>query len=340
MKLGELSRILSGNLFGEDVEISGVSDLEIQREGTIAFVESKKYLEFFEKTAVSALLLPEGLTSSVKPYIQVKDGKEAFAKLLSIFSTYDIKKRPKWQKSDFEGVFMEEGVEIEEDVIIFPFTTILAKTKIGRGTIIYSNCFIGRGVKIGSNCVIKSGVRIDDGIEIGDNVIIHHNSVIGGDGFGYYQKEGRNYKIPQIGRIRIGNDVEIGACVTIDRATIGETVIEDGVKIDNLVQIAHNVKIGKNTIIVAQVGVAGSSRIGSNCILAGQVGIADHVIIGDNVIVLAQSGVESGQKVESNQILFGTPAKPAIEEKRILVSLLKLPELVKKVSKIEKKLSL
>ncbi len=338
MKLSELAILTGGKLFGEDVEITGVSDLENQKKNTIAYVENKNYLSLFENSDVSALLLPSDLISQKKPYLSVEKPKEAFAKLLNAFNNFkDLK--PVLKESNFMGVLFEDGVVIKKGVFIYPFTTILKDTEIGENTIIYSNCFIGRNVKIGKNCIIKSGVKIDCNIEIGDNVIIHHNAVIGGDGFGYYQENGKSYKIPQIGSIKIGNDVEIGAGVTIDRATIGATIIGDGVKIDNLVHIAHNVKIGENSIIVAQVGIAGSSQIGKNCILAGQVGIADHVEIGDNVIVLAQSGIESQKKIDSGAIMFGTPARPAMEEKRIFAALSRLPELLKRVSQIEKILS-
>ncbi len=339
MKLSEIAKILDGKLMGEDTEINGVSDLNYQKTNTIAYVESEKFLSQMEDSNVSALLLPEGLTSSKKTYISVKKPKEAFAKLLDIFNKYKNIK-PILKPSSFDGVYFENEVKIGKDVFIFPFTTVLSGTTIGENTVIYSNCFIGRDVKIGKNCIIKSGVKIDSNIEIGDNVIIHHNAVIGGDGFGYYQENGVSYKIPQIGTIKIGNNVEIGAGVTIDRATIGETVIEDGVKIDNLVHIAHNVRIGANSIIVAQVGIAGSTIIGKNCIFAGQVGIADHVEIGDNVVILAQSGVESKAKISNGEVMFGTPARPVMEEKRIIASLGRLPEMLKRLNKIEKKLGI
>jgi UDP-3-O-[3-hydroxymyristoyl] glucosamine N-acyltransferase len=211
--------------------------------------------------------------------------------------------------------------------------------RIGENTVIYSQVYIGKNVTVGKNCIIKAGVKIDDETVIGDNTIIHHNSVIGGEGFGYIGKDGLNIKIPHIGRIVIGNDVEIGSCVTVDRAEISETIIGDGVKIDNLVQIAHNVKIGEGTLIASCVGISGSSVIGSHCILAGQVGVADHVMLGDNVILLAQSGVRPG-RVESNSVLFGTPALDAMKAKRIHAAMERLPEIVKGFSKIKKKLGI
>ncbi len=340
MKLSEIAKILNGKLNGNDIEVFGVSDLENQFENTIAFVEKDSFLISMENSVVSALLLPSEISSNKKPYISVTKPKEAFARLLDIFNKYKEIKPNLKPSTQFQGVYVEENISIEKNVTIFPFTTILSGTTIGENTVIYSNCFIGRDVKIGKNCIIKSGVKIDSNVEIKDNVIIHHNSVIGGDGFGYYQENGVSYKIPQIGKIKIGNNVEIGAGVTIDRATIGETVIGDGVKIDNLVHIAHNVKIGDNSIIVAQVGIAGSTTVGKNCIFAGQVGIADHVSIGDNVVILAQSGVESKAKISNGEILFGTPARPVMEEKRIIASLTRLPDIVKKINKIEKQLGM
>jgi len=333
MKLSEIAKMVNGEFKGEDVEISGVSDLDNQAAGTIAYAENKKNLEKLEASPVSAILIPVELECKSKPFIVSKDVKIAFAKILTIFNPYE-----KYEHKIYPDVYIGENTKPGKDITIMPYTVIMGDSEIGDGTIIYSHVFIGKNVKIGRNCIIKAGVAISDGTEIGNNVIIHPNSVIGGDGFGYVQKDRKNVKIPQIGRIVIGDDVEIGACVTIDRATIGETVIGSGTKIDNLVQIAHNVKIGENSIVVSQTGIAGSSRIGKNCILAGQVGIADHVEIQDNVILMARSGIESHQVVEKGSVLLGTPAKPFMEQKRIYAAEKRLPEMVKILSR-EKKAS-
>lgn len=319
MKLSEIARIVSGELTGTDVEITGISDLEHQKEGGIAYAENKKSLELLSQTTVSALIIPVDMKCETKPYINVKEPKLTFTKVLEIFNPY----KP-YKKEIYPAVYIEKGAKIAHDVTILPFAAIMDNAEIGEGTVIYSQVYIGKNVRIGKNCLIKAGVKIDDETVIGDNVIIHHNSVIGGDGFGYIQKDGKNIKIPQIGRIVIENDVEIGACVTIDRATMDETVIGEGVKIDNLVQIAHNVKIGAYSVIMAQVGIAGSATIGKACFLTGQVGVADHAKLGDNVIVLAQSGVES-KKIESNSILFGSPARNFMEQKRIHAAMSRLP---------------
>lgn len=335
MKLSELSRFLDGALEGNDVEISGVSGLENQSAGTIAFADNKKNLELLSASAVAALIIPENLVSQNKPAIKLKDPKLAFSKVLELFSPY----KP-YRNEIYPQVHVEKSAHIGSQVTILPFTAIMDNAHIGDNTVIYSQVLIGKNVRIGKDCIIKAGVKIDDETVIGDRVIIHHNSVVGGDGFGYIQKDGINIKVPQIGLIRIEDDVEIGACVTIDRATLGETVISKGVKVDNLVQIAHNVKVGDNTILVSQVGIAGSTTIGKNCFMTGQVGVSDHVTIGDNVVVLAQSGVESKQVIESGRVVFGSPARDMMEMKRIYSAQTRLPEMLKTLNLIKKKIGL
>jgi UDP-3-O-[3-hydroxymyristoyl] glucosamine N-acyltransferase len=332
MKLSRIAELINGEMTGNDTEISGISDLDSQKENTIAFADNKKHLELLSQTAVAALIVPSDLDCPLKPSIRVADPKLAFTKVLSLFSPY----KP-YQKKIYPNVYIEESAKIGKNVTILPFTNIMDHAEIGDETVIYSQVYIGKNVKIGKNCVIESGVKIDDESVIGDAVVIHHNSVIGGDGFGFIQKDGRNIKLPQIGKIVIEDEVEIGACVTIDRATMGETRISKGVIIDNLVQIAHNVKIGENSIIISQTGISGSSTIGKNCILTGQVGISDHVHIGDNVVILAKSGVED-RHVESGRVIFGYPARDVMEQKRIFASLPKLPELIKTVRELQKKL--
>ncbi len=335
MKLSEIAAVIGGELVGNEVEIIGVSGLDEQSENTIAYAENKRNLELLINSSVAAIIIKKDMATSGKPVIKADDPKFAISKVLELFSPY----KP-YKKEIYPNTYIEKSAKIGKNVTVLPFSNIMEGTEIGDNTIIYSQVFIGKNVKIGKNCIIKAGVKIDDETTIGDNVIIHHNSVVGGDGFGYVQKDGKNFKVPQIGRIIIEDDVEIGACVTIDRSTIGNTVIGKGVKVDNLVQIAHNVKIGENTFLAGQVGVAGSSTIGRNCFLGGQVGIADHVTIGDNVAILVQSGIESKRVIESNKVLFGSPARDLMAQKRIIFSLDRLPELVKTNRAIKKKLNI
>ena len=332
MKLSEIAALIHGSLVGDDMEITGVSNLDHQDPKGIAYADSKKNLKILKNTAVAALILNKELEYDSKPVIKVSDAKRAFSILLRKFSPYSP-----YPSRVYPQAYVDDKASLGKNATVMPFACVMENAIIGDNTVIYPHVFIGKNCRIGADCIIKSGVKIDDFAEIGDRVIIHHNSVIGGDGFGYIQHDGRNEKIPQIGRIIIENDVEIGACVTVDRATIGETHIGRGVKIDNLVQIAHNVTIGENSIIVAQVGIAGSTTLGKNCILAGQVGVADHVTIGDNVVVMAQAGIDK-KKIESDSVLFGTPARDVMLTKRIYASQEKLPDLIKTVRELKKRM--
>ncbi len=332
MKLSEIAQLIGAELNGEDIDITGLSDLDHQRPATLAYADSPRNLEKLAATPVSALLLPLDLPYQGKPTLRLKSPKKAFGALLAAFSPYEP-----YTAKTYPMVYIAESAVIGQNVTILPHTCIMDEASIGDGTIIYSQVFIGKSVSIGKNCIIKAGVKIDDHSRIGDNVIIHHNSVIGGEGFGYNQRpDGSSEKIPQIGTIAIEDDVEIGSCVCIDRATIGTTHIRRGVKIDNLVQIAHNVTIGEDSIVVAQVGIAGSSSTGKGCILAGQAGIADHVHLGDNVLILAQAGVDR-QEVAYGSVLRGTPARDLMLSKRISAAEEHLPELVKTVKELKRR---
>lgn len=332
MKLSEIAALIGADMEGADTVITGLSDLDHQTSGTLAFADSPKNLSVLLKSPVAALLLPPGLECLEKPVLRIQHPKKAFAKLLALFSPY----KP-YPVKIFPMTYIADSAVVGKGVTIMPHTTVMDEAVIGDGSILYPQVFIGKSVRIGKNCLIKSGVKIDDHTTIGDNVIIHHNSVIGGEGFGYSQRpDGSSEKIPQIGIINIEDDVEIGSCVTIDRATIGTTRIGKGVKIDNLVQIAHNVSIGQDSIIVAQVGIAGSSSVGKGCILAGQAGIADHVHLGDNVLILAQAGVDR-HEVSFGSVLRGTPARDLMLSKRISAAEEHLPELVKTVRELKKK---
>jgi UDP-3-O-[3-hydroxymyristoyl] glucosamine N-acyltransferase len=330
LKLSQIAQIINGELIGSDVVINGISDLETQRKDTICYAENDRYLKMLAQSEVAAIIISKKMVCDVKPIIVVEDPKIAFAQLLEIFNPHIH-----YITGITENVFIDKTVKLGKNVSIMPFSSVFANSEIGDDTIIYPNVFIGNNVKIGKRCVLMSGVRINSESEIGDEVTIEYNSVVGSEGFGYIQKDGKNIKIPQIGKVVIKNNVHICACVTIDRATVGETVIEEGVKIDNLVQIAHNVRVGSNSMLISQSGVAGSSRIGKNCIIAGQVAIIDHSTIGDNVIVGGQSAVVD-KKVESGKMMLGSPARDFLDQKRIYAAEVQLPDMVKKVNEMVK----
>lgn len=317
----------------ENIEISGIAEYNKGNKGELTFVIDKHKYEEALKTEVSAIIVPHDFEFQGKSLIKVEDPRFAIAKIAELFNTYE--------KVGFEGISdkanIGQNVKIGKNVTIMPFTVIQDDVEIGNNSIIYSNVFIGYNVKIGNNVVIKPNVTIYPGTIIGNNVIIHAGAVIGSDGFGYAFHKGIYHKIPHLGIVIIEDNVEIGANTCIDRAFIGETVIGKGTKIDNLVQIAHNVKIGQNCVIVSQSGIAGSTEIGNNVIMAGQAGIVDHAKIGDNVVIMAKAGVED-KNVPPNKVLLGIPARDALEQKRIFVAETKLPDLLKRVKQLEEEI--
>lgn len=332
--LESLANYVNGTVEGDGTEkIKGIAEYNKGKKGEITFVVDKQKYQEALKTEVSAIITPYDFEYQGKNLLRVEDPKFAIAKIAELFYPYE--------KIGFEGIsdkaVIGENVKIGKNVIIMPFAVIQDDVEIGNNTVIYPHTFIGYNVKIGNNVVIKPNVTIYPGTIIGNNVIIHSGAVIGSDGFGYVLHKGIYHKLPHSGRVIIEDNVEIGANTCIDRAFIGETIIGKGTKIDNLVQIAHNVKIGENCIIVSQAGIAGSTEIGKNVIIAGQVGIVDHAKIGDNVVIMAKSGVEE-KEVPPNKVLLGIPAREALEQKRILVAETKLPELLKRVKQLEEEI--
>ena len=289
-------------------------------------MSNDKYLDFAIKSKANALIIKEQLSENIK---EDNNDKEAFIKLL--YFMFEDKKYSLGNIKD--SAFIGDSAILDKDIYIADNVYIGNNVKIKKGTIIEANTFIGDNVYIGENCKIYANVSIQDDSIINNNVIIGSGTVIGNDGFGFFEVDGKQVKIPQRGNVIIEDDVEIGANVCIDRATLGSTIIRSGVKIDNLVQIAHNCDIGEHSIIVSQVGIAGSSKIGHHCILAGQVGLADHVTLGDRVILGGQSGVMSNVSIASNSTMLGSPAEDINKEMIKLISAKKLPELIDFIEK-------
>lgn len=323
MKLSQIAKIVGGKIenFKEDFEIKNLKSIETATKQDLTFIKDPKKLE---KTDAGAVLTPYFIEGLDIPQIIVDKPDIAFYKLIEIFY-------PQEEKSGYTSskAVIGKNVEIDKTAFIDDFVVIKDNVKIGRNTVIYPFSYIGENTQIGDNCIIYPSVVIYKDTKIGNNVIIHSGTVIASDGFGYYQEGNQRKKIKHIGKVIIEDDVEIGANTTIDRALVDETIIKKGTKIDNLVMIGHNCKIGENTVLVSQVGIAGSCNIGNNVILAGQVGVADHITITDNVIVTAKSGV-GGNITESG--IYGSSIN-AIEWKkwkRIMAIIYKLPETLKK----------
>lgn len=334
MKLKEIAELINGSIVGDgDIEISGVSGVSDVKEGEITFLSDKRLLSDLMKSKASAVILKEPMEGLRIPFIIVKNPLYAFAQLLSYFYS-----KPPRFIGIHEKAFVSKSATICEGVTIYPLSYIDDNVRIGSGTTIFPGVFIGEDCSIGENCIIYPNVTVREGIKIGNNVIIHSGSVIGADGFGYVFEGGVHHKIPQVGSVIIEDYVEIGANVTIDRATTGFTVIGKGTKIDNLVQIGHNVKIGFNSILVAQVGIGGSSIVGDNVILGGQVGISDHSIIESQTMIGAKSGVMPG-KLERG-IYSGVPVMPHRDWLKAVSVFSKLPTLFKEIKELKDKVRL
>ncbi|OGP11301.1 MAG: UDP-3-O-(3-hydroxymyristoyl)glucosamine N-acyltransferase [Deltaproteobacteria bacterium GWC2_42_51] len=338
--LGELAKLAGGDVAGDrGVIISGLAGIDVAEEGDITFIANPKYIAQIQTTKASAIIIspdiksPEGMSAAAqagKNFLYAKNPYLAFAKVLELFYP------PAKPYNDIHpDARIHQTAVIGESVSIYPNVFVDEGAKIGSRVVLYPGVYIGNNAEVGDDTVLYSNVSVREGCLIRKRVIIHCNSVIGSDGFGYAKDGTKYYKIPQKGIVRIEDDVEIGACVTIDRATLGETVIGRGTKIDNLVQIAHNVTIGDDSIIVAQVGIAGSAKIGKRVTLAGQVGVNGHIEIGDDVMIGAQSGVTSD--VKSQQIYSGMPAIPHKEWLKAQTIFAKLPEMRKTLMELEKR---
>ncbi len=333
IKLKDLAKLLVGELSGDgEILITGISGIREAKEGDITFVSHQKYKPELEKTNASAVIATKEFKDLNKNFIFVDNPYFAFSKILKYF--YEKEYKPKGV--DPKAVVGNNTV-IGKDVSIYPLAVIGDNARIGDRVVIYSGVYIGDNTVIGDDSLIYPNVTIRENVVIGKRVILHSGIVIGSDGFGYATDKGRHNKIPQIGSVVIEDDVELGANVTVDRATLGKTVIKRGTKVDNLVQIAHNVVIGEDSIIVAQAGVSGSTEVGNHCVIGGQVGFVDHIKIGDNVMIGAQSGVMSD--VEPNQVILGSPAIPHKDWLRAQAVYQKLPEMRKRIVDLEKRLA-
>jgi UDP-3-O-[3-hydroxymyristoyl] glucosamine N-acyltransferase len=330
--LNEIAKLIDGKVVGNgDTLITGVSGIKEAAEGDITFLANPKYSSLMDKTRAAAIITSSDAQKTAKPVILTDNPSLAFAKIISMFMPDDAG-HP--QGIDYT-VVMGKNVTLGKDVAIGPYVVIGDNVSIGDNTIIYAGCFVGHHSKIGNQTLIYPHVSIRERISIGNRVIIHSGTVIGSDGFGFATIKGSHHKIPQVGTVEIADDVEIGANVTIDRARFDKTVIGRGTKIDNLVQIAHNVIIGENSLIVAQVGISGSTIIGNNVTLAGQAGLVGHITIGDNAIVTAQSGV--AKSVPADTMVSGYPARPFMTTQRANASLENLPKLFDLVKELKKK---
>jgi UDP-3-O-[3-hydroxymyristoyl] glucosamine N-acyltransferase len=330
MKLKELADILGAELTGPaEVDIRGAAGIHEAGEGQITFVAGRKELKDLEHSRASAALVPLDTPALPLPLLRLKNPRLAFARTLELFYV-----KPYQPSGISEKAAIGANVVIGADPSIHPFVVLADDVKIGERVTLYPGVSIGRGSVVQDDSIIHANVSIGENIRIGKRVIIHAGTVIGSDGFGFVTDNGRQHKVPQIGGVIIEDDVEIGANCTIDRATLGNTVIKNGTKLDNQVHVAHNVTIGEHCLLAAQTGIAGSSTLGNYVVFGGRVGIADHISIGDRVMAGGGSGIT--RDVKAGQVVAGHMAIPIRDWLKMQALLPKLPELKKRIDELEK----
>jgi UDP-3-O-[3-hydroxymyristoyl] glucosamine N-acyltransferase len=333
--LKEIARFLNGELVGNgEVAINQVKSLEEAADGDLSVLISLKYEEALAQSRASGFLVPKDIKNTHnKNVIKVDYPSMALSKAIGLVMPEAIPH----PKGIHKTAIISESASVGKNVAIGPYAVICDNASIGDNAVIYPYCYIGKGSKTGSNCIFYPNVVIREGVIIGSRVIIHPGTVIGGDGFGYdTQPDGTHFKIPQLGTVVIEDDVEIGACVTVDRARFDKTVIGKGSKIDNLCQIAHNVVIGPYCLIAAQTGISGSTTLGRNVVFGGQVGVADHVTLGDFVMAGAKTGIS--KSFPAKTVLFGYPAKQVDKARETIASVGLLPKLYERVRALEAKI--
>ena len=332
MTASEIAARVGGEVIGDgSIHLTGFAPTDSAKPGDLTFAENEDYFARADKSAASAILVDGKYSSTSKVLIRVPKARVAFARVLSLFFP---------ERSFAPGVHATAVVaptaRIDASAHVGPHCVIGERVHVGAGSVLES------GIHVGDDCRLGEGVRLFPNVvlyprtQVGNRVLIHGGSVIGADGFGYVFDQGAHRKVPQVGNVVIRDDVEIGANVTVDRGALGSTIIGKGSKIDNLVQIGHNVVVGEHCIVVAQVGIAGSTKLGHSVTLAGQVGVAGHLTIGNQVTVAAQSGVMNN--IPDGEKWLGAPAQPDRQMKRIFIALQRLPELLQRVNELEKRL--
>ncbi|HEV8723507.1 MAG TPA: UDP-3-O-(3-hydroxymyristoyl)glucosamine N-acyltransferase [Candidatus Binatia bacterium] len=337
--LSELAHYVGGKVIGDgSVVIHKIAAIDEASPGEITFLTHPRYKQFLSQCRASAVIVGPGVVSDVETgsrlnYIETPNPYVAFAKVLQLFCP-----APQFSRTVSPKSHIDRSAILDENVTIFPNAFVGPRVRIGTDTVVFPGVFLGEEAQVGAQCVLHPNVVVREGCRLGDRVILHAGVVIGSDGFGYAGSGDQRVKIPQTGVVVVEDDVEIGANTTVDRATLGRTVISRGVKIDNLVQIAHNVIIGEHSVIAAQAGIAGSARIGKNVTLAGQVGVVNHVQIGDGAMIGPQSGIP--KSVPAGAVLSGgIGAAPHHEWLKVMTLLPQLPKLWSTVRSLEKRVA-
>ena len=330
--VGEVAEYLRARIHGDShAQVVGVASPEGAKPEDLIYVDSPRQVARAEASAARCVIVAAGTIVAGKTILEVENPKLAFAKAAAW-----LLPSPPLRPEIHPTAIVAATARLAPNIRVGPYVVIEDEVEIGTGTALDAFCFLGRGARVGQDCRLHPRVTLYAGAQLGNSVEVHSGAVIGGDGFGYVYGDGRHIKFPQIGSVEIGDDVEIGCNSTIDRGSLEATQIATGVKIDNLVQVAHNVQIGRNSVVAAQVGISGSCTIGAQVLIGGQVGIAPHCTLEDDAIIGAQAGIPSGKTIRRGQTVWGTPARPFARFKEQYGWVSRLPELAERVRKLER----
>jgi UDP-3-O-[3-hydroxymyristoyl] glucosamine N-acyltransferase len=330
MKVSEIAQLLGTEVQGDaSREISGVAALEGAGPDELTFAEGERALAQAAKSRAGCILVPPGVRLEGQTMLGVANPKLAFIRAAAA-----LRPAPTARPGIHPTAVIASDARLAPDASVGPYVVIESDVSVGSGTSLGAGVFLGRGAQVGAGCTLHPRVTVYAGAKIGDRVVLHAGVVIGGDGFGYVFADGRHHKFPQLGRVVIEDDVEIGCNTTVDRGSLETTVIGAGTKIDNLVQVAHNVRIGRHCVIAAQTGISGSVDIGEYVVLGGQVGVADHVRLEDRVVAGAQAGIPTGKIIRKGTTVWGTPARPLAEFKKMYAHMANLPALARKLKEL------
>lgn len=331
--LRQIATLVGGVVVGDpDTRITGANGIKEAQKGDVTFLGNRRYAPLLATTQASAVFVPMDVTESPRPLVRVADPSLAFTQAMALFHPAPVR-HPQGVHST---AVIAPTARLGQHVSVGACAVIEDGAAIGDNTILYAGCYVGADVKVGRDCIFYAHVALRERVTVGDRVFIQSGTVVGSEGFGYVKIDGQYRLIPQVGTVVIEDDVEIGANVTIDRARFGKTVIGRGTKIDNLVQIAHNVVVGADSIIVAQAGISGSTRIGDRVTIAGQAGLVGHIEIGDGAILAAQAGVT--KSVDPGVMVSGYPARPHDQAMKVYAATQRLPELAKTIAELKKKI--
>jgi len=331
-----IAEFLKGSVEGNpEAKVNDVSKIEEGKAGTLSFLANPKYEKYIYNTESTIVIVNEDFTPQKEipaTLIRVPNAYESFAALLRLYEQSKPKKAGVSPQSS-----IAESAKVGKDLYVGEFTVVSENVSLGSGVVLYPKVYVGEGVQIGEGTILHPGVKVYEGCVIGDHCVIHAGAIIGGDGFGFAPNQENNYeKVPQLGKVIIEDHVEIGANTTVDRSTMGATILRKGVKLDNLIMIGHNVEVGENTVIAAQSGISGSSKVGKNCMFGGQVGLIGHITIASGVKIAAQSGITKDIK-EEGIVIQGSPAFEFGPYQRSYAVFRNLPKLAKQVSDLEKR---